>query len=126
MLDLNALIGQADPLRASFVLTQARAINEGGWIVGTALAGGVLHAVLLTPVPEPSAAALWLLAGAARACCVRIRSRPAVRRAPCAVRRAPCSVLRAPCSVLRAPCSANHACNPLIAVWIGCILTLRL
>ena len=51
MHDLNSLI---DP-SAGWVLTEARAINDRGQIVGYGVIGGHTHAFLMTPVPEPSA-----------------------------------------------------------------------
>lgn len=52
---------------------QANAINDIGQIVGTAQFGNNLHAVLLTPVPEPSSASLVLVCGAASAAWTRAR-----------------------------------------------------
>jgi len=50
MYDLNSLVS-LDP---GWVLTNARAINDHGWIVGKMTdPDGVEHAFLLTPVPEP-------------------------------------------------------------------------
>jgi probable HAF family extracellular repeat protein len=53
MQDLNGLIAPG----SGFVLTQARAINDRGEIVGAGSINGELHAVLLTPsqeIPEPT------------------------------------------------------------------------
>lgn len=47
--DLNDLIS-AD---SGFILTQARAINDKGQIVGAGVLNGELHAVLLTPISQP-------------------------------------------------------------------------
>jgi probable HAF family extracellular repeat protein len=50
MYDLNALL-DPDP---GFRIVQVRAINDVGDIAGSAMIDGALHAVLLTPIPEPS------------------------------------------------------------------------
>ena len=57
MIDLNSLI---DPL-SGWELRSAMAINDAGQITGTGVIGGKTRAFLLTPVPEPSAAALLLI-----------------------------------------------------------------
>jgi probable HAF family extracellular repeat protein len=57
MRDLNDLIDPA----SGWVLSSASDINEAGWIVGTGYIGGVTHAYLLTPIPEPSTPALVAL-----------------------------------------------------------------
>jgi probable HAF family extracellular repeat protein len=75
IVDLNTLVDANDPLRASFELTLARGINEQGWIVGNAMVSGITHAVLLTPVPEPTSAVLWLLGAITCACSVSARRR---------------------------------------------------
>ena len=52
MLDLNSLIDPA----SGWVVTRANAINDRGQITGVGrFNGGFEVAVLLTPVPEPSA-----------------------------------------------------------------------
>jgi probable HAF family extracellular repeat protein len=56
MTDLNSLI---DPT-SGWALTDARAINDSGWIVGSGLHNGDNHAFLMMPVPEPPA--IYLLA----------------------------------------------------------------
>ena len=48
--DLNNLI----PAGTGWELTSASAINDNGLIVGSGTIGGVSHAFLLTPIPEPS------------------------------------------------------------------------
>lgn len=58
MRDLNNLI----PSGSGWLLVLATGINDAGQIVGFGELGGVSHAFLLTPVPEPSS---FLLAGAA-------------------------------------------------------------
>ncbi len=56
MLALNDLLVSAD----GWSMQRARAINDGGVIVGNAVhADGMVHAVMLTPVPEPSTWALF-------------------------------------------------------------------
>jgi probable HAF family extracellular repeat protein len=55
MVDLNSLIDPA----SGWTLTSATAINDSGWIVGNGTNSlGQSHAFLLTPIPEPSTAAL--------------------------------------------------------------------
>jgi probable HAF family extracellular repeat protein len=49
LFDLNNLVAGAN----GWVIERADAINDGGEIVGYATQGGVLHAFLLTPIPEP-------------------------------------------------------------------------
>ena len=65
LFDLNALIDPHDPLRDSFFLTEAWAINESGQIVGQGLykPTGTVHAFLLSPVvPAPvPIPATWFL-----------------------------------------------------------------
>jgi probable HAF family extracellular repeat protein len=56
MTDLNSLIAPDSGL----VLESANAINACGQIAGLGSRNGVLHAVLLTPVPEPGAWAMTL------------------------------------------------------------------
>jgi hypothetical protein len=58
MLDLNSLV-------SGWVIETANGINNAGQIVGLASRNGESHAVLLTPVPEPSTFALLMLAAAA-------------------------------------------------------------
>jgi probable HAF family extracellular repeat protein len=60
MTDLNALLDPADA--AVWTLTDARAINDPGQIVGTGSIKGRTRAFLLTPVPLP--AAVWLMGSA--------------------------------------------------------------
>jgi probable HAF family extracellular repeat protein len=50
MTDLNTLIDPA----SGWVLVSGNGINDSGWITGNGTIGGVGHAFLLTPVPEPS------------------------------------------------------------------------
>jgi probable HAF family extracellular repeat protein len=54
MIDLNLMIDNT----SGWVLTDARAINDRGQVVGRGLIGGETHAYLLTPVPEPATACL--------------------------------------------------------------------
>ena len=55
MVDLNDLIDSA----SGWTLASATAINDSGWIVGNGTNSlGQSHAFLLTPIPEPSTAAL--------------------------------------------------------------------
>lgn len=55
MTDLNTLI---DPT-SGWILQQATAINDSGWIVGFGTNSlGQAHAFLLTPTPEPSTAVI--------------------------------------------------------------------
>lgn len=61
---LDTLIDPTDPLKGTFTLKQASAINDLGQIVGFGLFGNQERAFLLTPVPEPGTYAL-LLAGCA-------------------------------------------------------------
>jgi probable HAF family extracellular repeat protein len=56
MTDLNTLI----PPSAGWSITSANAINDLGQIVATGFNGTEYHAVLLTPVPEPTALVLLL------------------------------------------------------------------
>jgi len=64
MRDLRSLLDPADPVFDQFQAVVANDINDAGQIVGTFTTGGVRHAYLLTPVPQP--AAIWLmLAGGA-------------------------------------------------------------
>jgi probable HAF family extracellular repeat protein len=63
--DLNSFLDVAT-VSAGWILTQANAINDQGWIVGTAQNSvtGAQHAYLLTataPVPEPESYALLLV-----------------------------------------------------------------
>jgi probable HAF family extracellular repeat protein len=58
VVDLNTLI---DP-SSGWVLNDANSINNVGQILGYGTIGGQWHAFLLTPVPEPSAAILLLVA----------------------------------------------------------------
>lgn len=62
--DLNTLL-DADTISKGWILTDAIAINDNGWIVGNALdAQGATHAFLLSndnPSPVPIPAAAWLL-----------------------------------------------------------------
>jgi probable HAF family extracellular repeat protein len=57
MVDLNDFI---DP-QSGWLITEANAINNAGEIAGTGVIDGQPHAVLLTPVPEPSASTLAAL-----------------------------------------------------------------
>ena len=68
MTDLNTLI---DP-SSGWMLEEATGINDNGWIVGYGYnsATGRYDAVLLTPIPEPSAFALL---ARPRPCGVRLR-----------------------------------------------------
>lgn len=60
MMDLNSLV---DSSGAGLVITDAVGINDAGWIAGDAVNtnGTTGLAVLLTPVPEPSAATLGII-----------------------------------------------------------------
>ena len=71
--DLNDLV----PPTTDWTITGAAAINESGQIAATGFRDGISHALLLTPVPEPTAFALLAIAAAAVAC----RSSLASRRA---------------------------------------------
>jgi probable HAF family extracellular repeat protein len=57
MLDLNSLV-------SGWVIESANGINDAGQIVGLGVRNGESHAVLLTPVPEPSTFALVTLSAA--------------------------------------------------------------
>ena len=61
MTDLNSFL-DAGTVSAGWVLTEARGINDKGWIVGTAYnsKSGVNQAFLLTPIPEPETYAIFL------------------------------------------------------------------
>ena len=52
IVDLNTLL----PVHSGWVLTEARAINAAGQIVGTGIIDGAEHAFLLTPVARPGSA----------------------------------------------------------------------
>jgi probable HAF family extracellular repeat protein len=55
MTNLNSLVDQA----SGYSITSAESINDSGWIVGYGNApNGQEHALLLTPIPEPSALAI--------------------------------------------------------------------
>jgi probable HAF family extracellular repeat protein len=58
MVDLNSLISPS----SRWILSGASAINDSGQITGSGYHNRVLHAFLLTPVPEPSTLVLVLLA----------------------------------------------------------------
>jgi hypothetical protein len=58
LVDLNSLI---NPL-SGWELEQAIGINNAGRIAGIGQIGGLRHAFLLTPVPEPANLALLVLA----------------------------------------------------------------
>jgi probable HAF family extracellular repeat protein len=59
MTDLNTLL---DSSGAGYRVRGGFAINDSGWIAATAVApNGHEHAVLLTPVPEPSSLVLAVL-----------------------------------------------------------------
>jgi probable HAF family extracellular repeat protein len=60
MLDLNTML---DATGAGWTLNIATAMNAAGYIVGTGTIGGVSHAFLLTPIPEPGSWALGALGG---------------------------------------------------------------
>jgi probable HAF family extracellular repeat protein len=71
VLDLNTLTLDRP---VAWIMTSATAVNDSGMIVGTATdAMGDSHAFLLTPVPEPSTVAMWLLGLAALNACMRRR-----------------------------------------------------
>jgi len=59
---MRSLEDLIDPQTGWSILSNARAINERGQIVGSGVRGGVEHAFLLTPVPEPSPLLLISLA----------------------------------------------------------------
>jgi hypothetical protein len=61
-------------LGPAFVESYAQGIADNGTIVGWAQAGGVDYAVLWTPIPEPSAAALFAC-GAIAVAIIRHRKR---------------------------------------------------
>ena len=58
--NLNTLI---DP-DSGWVLETANSINDNGWITGRGTIGGVGHAFILIPVPEPSNLIIWSVLGA--------------------------------------------------------------
>jgi probable HAF family extracellular repeat protein len=61
-IDLNSFLSAAD-VSAGWILTSANAINDKGWIAGTAtntFFPEVMQAYLLSPVPEPEAYSLAL------------------------------------------------------------------
>ena len=58
MSDLNNLLVNG----GGWVLTEARGINDSGWIAGTGTVGGETHAFLLTPVEDtPEAGTVWVV-----------------------------------------------------------------
>ncbi len=58
-----ALTDRLDSGATGWQVQRARAINDAGAIVANAVgADGLVHAVLLSPVPEPSTTALWAAA----------------------------------------------------------------
>lgn len=59
LIDLNTLLEPSALLLGGYILVDARAINDSGQIVGTAMLNGDLRAYLATPVPVP--AAIWYL-----------------------------------------------------------------
>ncbi len=71
---LDTLIDPTDPLKGTFKITQANAINDLGQIVGSGLFGNKSHAFLLTPVPEPTTHALLLAGVASLGWCARRRA----------------------------------------------------
>jgi probable HAF family extracellular repeat protein len=58
MYDLNTLLDRSG---AGWTLADQPVINDNGWIAVNGIFGGYQHAVLLTPVPEPSSLTLGLL-----------------------------------------------------------------
>ncbi|MGD9721483.1 MAG: hypothetical protein AB7O59_09760 [Pirellulales bacterium] len=70
--DLNNLL---DSSGVGWTVTEARAINDLGWIAGTARGPHGDHAVLLTLVPEPSTRALALGAAVSLVAIVLLRLR---------------------------------------------------
>ena len=61
MQDLNSLLAPSSG--PGWELDSANAINDAGQIVGEGLVNGQDHAFLLTPTPEPGAAAIAIIAG---------------------------------------------------------------
>lgn len=59
MLNLNNLI----PANSGWVLTDAKGINDHGWITGEGTINGQTHAFLLKPIPEPGTISLVILGG---------------------------------------------------------------
>ena len=57
MLDLTSLV-------SGWVIETAKGINDAGQITGLGVRNGESHAVLLTPVPEPSTFAHLILGAA--------------------------------------------------------------
>jgi probable HAF family extracellular repeat protein len=81
VLDLNSFMSPQD-LSDGWYLSEAKDINADGWIVGTARndrLGGVEHAFLLSPVPEPSTALTLSIGFVALA---GLRRRAAATRSP--------------------------------------------
>ena len=75
MLDINALLENPS---TGWTVTEARAINDAGWIVGAARTQtGNQHAVLLVPVPEPASVAGTLFSLSSMIIGRRIRVREA-------------------------------------------------
>jgi len=70
--DLN---DRLDASGAGYEIFEARAINDAGQIAANANVGGVQHAVLLTPVPEPGVLGLSLVSVVSIALCALRRSR---------------------------------------------------
>ncbi|MBN2216979.1 MAG: DUF3466 family protein [Pirellulales bacterium] len=71
IIDLNMLIDTSDGM----TFKNAWGINDAGWIVGIGGVGQAEHAIMLRPVPEPSAALSLTLFGLILLAC-RVRWRP--------------------------------------------------
>ena len=69
MLDLNTVI----PGNSGWTLIGATGVNDSGQIVGVGIIGGVDHAFLLTPIPEPATGAAMFGACALGAAALRRR-----------------------------------------------------
>lgn len=60
MVDLLSLLDPNDPLLGRISNSSAHDINDAGQIVGSLFLDGVKKGFVMTPVPEPATAALWL------------------------------------------------------------------
>lgn len=77
LIDLNDFLSEEE-VAAGWVLTNAKDINNFGWIVGDATntLTGKTSAYLLTPVPEPATSLMMLLGGSLLAVRVRLHRTP--------------------------------------------------